>query len=120
MKKTIKILLTLTIVGSLFAVGFAGNAAADSQESDQVAVSHVDQDQGVLQYNRNYQDDNVAFSGAFSANPRNAPANDLVDGGDSGAESGDAVAIQASAQSNENSQFAYSNAENENEQEVED
>ncbi len=107
MKKTIKILLTLAVVGSLFAVGFAGNAAADSQDSDQVAVSHVDQDQGVIQYNSNHQDDNVAFSGAFSASPRDGqPMDSAVNGRNSGAESGDAVAIQASAQSNSNSQFA--------------
>ncbi len=62
MQKTIKILLVAAMVGSLFAVGFAGNAAAqrgdrgDSQYSGQVAVSHVDQDQGSIQYNRNHQE----------------------------------------------------------------
>jgi hypothetical protein len=95
MKKALKILLAMTIVGSLFAVGFAGNAAADSQSSSQWASSYVNQNQNVWQSNWNSQDDNTAISAAGSF------------GGE--AESGDAIAVQASAQSNSNSQFAWSN-----------
>ncbi|MFH5797530.1 hypothetical protein [Haladaptatus sp. CMAA 1911] len=111
MRKSLKILLAMTIVGSLFAVGFAGNAAADrggdSQENFQWASSHVDQEQYVAQGNFNHQDDNYAVSAAGNL-------------GSGEAESGDAYAIQASYQSNDNSQSAWSNAENENEQEWED
>jgi uncharacterized protein YxeA len=106
MKKALKILLAMTIVGSLFAVGFAGNAAADSQNSWQSASSYVNQNQDVYQSNSNYQDDNTAISAAGSFYGE--------------AESGDAIAVQSNYQSNRNSQFAYSNAENENEQEWED
>lgn len=103
MKKALKILLAMTIIGSLFAVGFAGNAAAydrggDVQANGQVAVSHVDQTQTVEQTNWNEQKNNVAVSASGS-----------IFGG---SESGDAVAIQANAQSNRNSQVAVSNAQN--------
>ena len=107
MKKALRILLAVTIVGSLFAVGFAGSAAAadykkpsNSQSNWQYASSHVDQDQHVWQSNSNYQDDNYAISGAGSVY--------------GSAHSGDATAIQANYQSNSNSQNAYSNAENHN------
>ncbi|MGA9400389.1 hypothetical protein [Haladaptatus sp.] len=129
MKKTLKILLVVAMVGSLFAVGFAGNAAAqsrdrgDSQHSGQVAVSHVDQDQGVIQYNRNHQDDNYAVSAAVNVGGRNDGPTDAAAadrGRDSGAESGNAIAVQASAQSNDNSQFAWSNAQNSNWQNQDD
>jgi hypothetical protein len=107
-KKALKTLLALTIVGSLFAVGFAGNAAADrggdSQDNFQWASSHVHQNQHVWQSNSNYQDDNYAISAAVGHD----------------AESDDATAIQANYQSNKNGQFAWSNAENDNEQEWED
>ena len=109
MKKALRILLAVTIVGSLFAVGFAGSAAAadykkpsDSQSNWQYASSHVDQDQHVWQGNSNYQKGNYAISSAKSHY------------GD--AESGDAKAIQSNYQSNWNSQKAYSNAQNWNEQ----
>ncbi|MCO8244002.1 hypothetical protein [Haladaptatus sp. AB643] len=128
MKKTLKILLVVAMVGSLFAVGFAGNAAAqsrdrgDSQHSGQVAVSHVDQDQGVIQYNRNHQDDNYAVSAAVNVGGRNDGPTDAAarDRRSNGAESGDAIAVQASAQSNKNSQFAWSNAQNGNWQNQDD
>ncbi|WP_231183917.1 hypothetical protein [Haladaptatus sp. DYF46] len=118
MRKTLKILLAMTVVGSLFALGFAGNAAAYAEDNQvqingQAAVSDVHQDQAVLQGNYNEQDDNVAISGALNANFR-----DSADG--SGAESGNAVAIQASAQSNDNAQVAYSNAQNVNWQSQDD
>jgi hypothetical protein len=121
MRKTLKILLAMSVVGSLFALGFAGNAAAYAEDNQvqingQAAVSDVNQDQAVLQGNYNEQDDNVAISGALDANFR-----DGVNGVDgSGAESGDAVAIQANAQSNENAQVAYSNAQNWNAQNQDD
>jgi hypothetical protein len=107
MKKALRLMLALTVVCSLFAVGFAGTAAADykdkkagdSQSSWQVASSHVDQDQDVKQSNVNVQDDNTAIS-----------ASAAWKGGT--ASSGDATAIQANAQSNKNAQVAYSNAQN--------
>ena len=125
MKKALRILLAVTIVGSLFAVGFAGSAAAEdyhkkkpgnSQANWQAASSHVDQDQHVAQGNWNEQDDNYAISGAINVDSRDGRPMDSVarDRRGSGAESGDAVAIQASAQSNKNLQKAYSNAENKN------
>ena len=104
MKKTIKLLLVMSMVASVFVVGFAGNAAADSQSSHQWASSHVDQEQYVAQGNSNYQDDNVAVSAALGHD----------------AESDDATAIQANYQSNKNSQNAYSNAQNFNWQNQED
>lgn len=117
MKKTLKILLSMTVIASLFAVGFAGNAAAVAddnqvQVSGQAAVSNVDQSQAVAQGNYNEQEDNVALSGAISVNPS--------DGDNGGAESGDAIAVQASAQSNENVQAAWSNAQNWNAQNQDD
>jgi hypothetical protein len=114
MKKGIRILLAMSLVASLFVVGFAGNAAAtdyhhkkkagNSQHSWQYANSHVDQEQYVAQGNWNKQDDNYAVSAAFGED----------------AESDEAYATQASYQSNHNSQSAWSNAENDNEQEWED
>ncbi|EFW92659.1 hypothetical protein ZOD2009_07314 [Haladaptatus paucihalophilus DX253] len=121
MKKTLKILLSMTVIASLFAVGFAGNAAAVADDnqvqlSGQAAVSNVDQSQAVAQGNYNHQEDNVALSGAISVNP-----SDGDNGYDSGeAESGDAIAVQASAQSNENVQAAWSNAQNWNAQNQDD
>ncbi|WP_223302059.1 hypothetical protein [Haladaptatus sp. R4] len=102
-------MLAVTIVGSLFAVGFAGSAAAadykkpsDSQSNWQYASSHVDQDQHVWQGNSNYQKDNYAKSSAKSFYGH--------------AKSGDARAIQSNYQSNSNSQKAWSNAQNFNSQ----
>ncbi|EFW92007.1 hypothetical protein ZOD2009_11030 [Haladaptatus paucihalophilus DX253] len=111
MRKALKILLTMTVVGSLFAVGFAGNAAAladdnQVQVSGQYASSDVSQTQYVAQGNANSQEDNYAVSAAGSI------------GGD--AESDDATAIQASYQSNENAQVAWSNAQNFNWQNQDD
>jgi len=108
MRKSLKILLTMTIVGSLFAVGFAGNAAAFAddnqvQASGQYASSDVSQTQYVAQGNANSQEDNYAVSAAGNL-------------GSGSATSGDAYAIQASAQGNWNSQNAYSNAQNFNSQ----
>ncbi|MGA9403345.1 hypothetical protein [Haladaptatus sp.] len=107
MRKSLKILLVMSMVASVFAIGFAGNAAADSQSSHQWASSHVDQDQYVAQGNSNYQDDNYAVSAAGNL-------------GSGEAESGNAYAIQASYQSNDNSQSAYSNAQNFNWQNQDD
>ncbi|MCO8244563.1 MULTISPECIES: hypothetical protein [unclassified Haladaptatus] len=104
MRKSLKILLVMSMVASVFAIGFAGNAAADSQSSHQWASSHVDQEQYVAQGNSNYQDDNVAVSAALGHD----------------AESGNAYAVQANYQSNKNSQSAYSNAQNFNHQSQED
>ncbi|MGA9399737.1 MAG: hypothetical protein WBV42_02645 [Haladaptatus sp.] len=101
----------MTVVASVFAVGFAGNAAAyghhhkkmagDTQYSSQHAWSGVSQGQYVAQGNANHQDTNVAISAALGRD----------------AESDDATAIQASYQSNDNSQAAWSQAGNWNEQE---
>ncbi|WP_254663198.1 hypothetical protein [Haladaptatus sp. W1] len=102
----------MSLVASLFVMGFAGNAAATDrhhrhggdhsvQYSEQHAWSGVNQDQYVAQGNWNSQDDNYAVSAAIGED----------------AESDDATAIQASAQSNQNSQSAWSNAGNWNEQE---
>ena len=107
-------LLVMAVVASVFAVGFAGNAAAyehknragNSQHSAQWASSHVDQKQGVLQGNANYQKNNVAVSAAVAWNGGHA-------------KSGDATAVQASYQKNDNSQAALSNAQNYGKQEQE-
>jgi hypothetical protein len=112
MRKALKILLAMTIVGSLFAVGFAGNAAAYAEDNQvqvngQYANSGVDQDQYVAQANVNKQDDNYAISAAGNL-------------GSGSASSGDAYAIQANYQSNENAQVAYSNAQNFNWQNQDD
>jgi hypothetical protein len=118
MKKGFKVLIAMSLVASLFVMGFAGNAAATDrhhkkmggdtnvQYSEQHAWSGVNQEQYVGQANVNEQDDNYAVSASGSL------------GGY--ASSGDATAIQASAQSNSNSQSAWSNAQNFNEQEQED
>ncbi|WP_223301945.1 hypothetical protein [Haladaptatus sp. R4] len=116
MKKTIKILLVAAMVGSVFAIGFAGNAAAFADDNQvqvngQAASSNVDQGQAVAQGNYNSQEDNYAVSGALNVG---------LDDGESGASSGNAVAVQASAQSNDNSQFAWSNAQNANWQNQDD
>ena len=108
MRKSLKILLAMTIVGSLFAVGFAGNAAAYADDNQvqvngQYASSNVDQTQYVAQGNYNEQDDNYAVSAAGNL-------------GSGSASSGDAYAIQASYQSNDNAQVAWSNAQNFNAQ----
>ncbi len=110
MKKGFRVLLAMSLVASLFVVGFAGNAAAtdrhhhqdggDSvQYSEQYALSGVNQEQYVGQANVNEQDDNYAISASAAWN-----------GGE--AESDDATAIQANAQENENAQVAGSNAQN--------
>lgn len=112
MKKGLKMLLAMALVASVFAVGFAGNAAAydhhkksaDSQHSAQWASSHVDQEQYVAQGNANSQEDSYAISAAVGWN-----------GGE--AESGDAYSVQASYQNNDNTQAAWSGAGNWNEQE---
>ncbi|MFH5797259.1 hypothetical protein [Haladaptatus sp. CMAA 1911] len=89
---------------------------AQTQSSEQVAVSDVEQKQAVGQFNVNEQDDNVAASVAVGSGDDGRPdAPSIAERGDnreSGAESGDAVAIQASAQSNSNKQVAWSNAQN--------
>ena len=123
MKKTIKILLVAAMVGSVFAIGFAGNAAAVAndnqvQVSGQAASSNVDQGQAVAQGNHNSQEDNYAVSGAINVGPRDRNDLEPIDG--SGASSGNAIAVQASAQSNDNSQFAWSNAQNSNWQNQDD
>jgi len=109
----------MSLVASLFVMGFAGNAAATDrhhkkmngdtnvQYSEQHAWSSVHQDQYVGQANVNEQDDNYAISASAAWN-----------GGE--AESGDAYAVQYSEQENNNAQAAWSNAENDNEQEQED
>ena len=113
MKKGFRMLLAMALVASVFAVGFAGNAAAydhhkkmagDTQYSSQHAWSGVGQDQYVAQGNANHQDDNVAISAAVGWR-----------GGE--AESGDAYAVQYSEQENNNAQAAWSNAQNWNSQE---
>ncbi len=113
MKKGFRMLLAMALVASVFALGFAGNAAAydhhkkmagDSQHSAQWASSHVDQEQYVAQGNWNKQDDNYAVSAALGWK-----------GGE--AESGDAYAVQYSEQENNNAQAAWSNAQNWNSQE---
>ncbi|ODR80499.1 hypothetical protein BG842_13495 [Haladaptatus sp. W1] len=112
MRKALKILLTMTIVGSLFAVGFAGNAAAFADDNQvqvngQYASSSVSQSQYVAQGNANHQEDNYAVSAAGNI-------------GSGEAESGDAYAVQASYQSNKNAQLASSNAQNFNWQNQDD
>ncbi|MFH5797016.1 hypothetical protein [Haladaptatus sp. CMAA 1911] len=107
----------MSLVASLFVMGFAGNAAADRhhrdggdtnvQYSEQHAWSGVNQDQYVAQGNANHQDDNYAVS-----------ASAAWKGGEAG--SGDAYAVQYSDQENKNAQAAWSNAQNFNEQEQED
>ena len=114
MKKGLRMLLVMTVVASALAVGFAGNAAAyghhhkkmagDTQYSSQHAWSGVNQDQYVAQGNANSQEDSYAISAAVGWN-----------GGE--AESGNAYSVQASAQSNDNTQAAWSGAGNWNEQE---
>ncbi|WP_423746083.1 hypothetical protein V5735_17665 (plasmid) [Haladaptatus sp. SPP-AMP-3] len=101
----------MTVVASLFAVGFVGNAAAfaddnQAQYSEQHAWSGVSQDQYVAQGNANSQDTNVAASAAL--------------GWDDEAESGDAYAAQYNEQENENAQAAWSSAENYNWQNQDD
>ncbi|SHL21812.1 hypothetical protein [Haladaptatus paucihalophilus] len=99
----------MTVVASLFAVGFVGNAAAfaddnQAQYSEQHAWSGVSQDQYVAQGNANHQEDNYAVSAAV--------------GWDS--DSGNAYAVQYSEQENENAQGAWSSAENYNWQNQDD
>ncbi len=102
MKKALRLLLALSLVGALFTAGFAGTAAAggdnhkkwwanQEQSSWQYANSEVDQEQYVVQANSNQQ----SFAIAVSLN-------------------GDAEAEQGSEQSNTNVQYADSEAENEN------
>ena len=112
MRKSLKILLVMSMVASVFAIGFAGNAAAladdnQVQVSGQYASSSVDQTQYVAQGNTNSQEDNYAVSAAGNL-------------GSGEAESGNAYAVQASYQSNDNSQSAYSNAQNFNWQNQDD
>ncbi|WP_264783067.1 hypothetical protein [Haladaptatus sp. T7] len=102
----------MTVVASLFAVGFVGNAAAfaddnQAQYSEQHAWSGVSQDQYVAQGNANHQEDNYAVSAA-------------VGWDDGEADSGNAYAVQASYQSNENAQVGASNAQNYNWQNQDD
>ncbi len=117
MKKGFRVLIAMSLVASLFVMGFAGNAAATTpsqKEGDNTFSTAnstrglgVNQDQYVAQGNWNDQDDNTAVSASAAWN-----------GGE--AESGDAYAVQYSEQENNNAQAAWSNAENDNEQEQED
>ncbi|WP_266080418.1 hypothetical protein [Haladaptatus caseinilyticus] len=100
MKKAIRLLLAMSIVGALFAAGAAGTAAADDhhkkkwwndkQEVDQEATAVVYQDQYVAQGNSNVQGAAVAV-GVL----------------------GDADAVQYSEQENNNLQYGEAEAENE-------
>ena len=114
-------IVTLVVALTVASTVLVGGAMADSQYSGQAAVSDVEQSQAVGQFNVNEQDDNVAASVAVgSGNGDGFPGGGAeiapAQNGDSGAESGDAVAIQASAQSNSNKQVAWSNAQNFNKQ----
>lgn len=100
-----KSLLTLAIALTLVTTGFAGNVAAQEQENEfeQEADAEVDQYQDVEQLNVNGQSDNLAVA----------------------AWGGDATVVQASEQSNDNSQTGVAVASNtaedvEQENEVED
>ena len=108
-------IVTLVVALTIASTVFVGGAMAQTQSSEQVAISDVEQEQAVGQFNVNEQDDNVAASVAVGSGDGRPPADSIVgevDGRTDGAESGDAVAIQASAQSNENFQYAESNAQN--------
>ncbi len=114
-------IVTLVVALTVASTVLVGGAMADSQHSGQAAVSGVEQKQAVGQFNANEQDDNVAASVAIGEGDGNdgGPGNPSgsiapAQSGDNGAESGDAVAVQASAQSNSNKQFAASNAQNVN------
>ena len=115
MQRIVTLVIALTVASAVL----VGGAMADSQHSGQAAVSGVEQKQAVGQYNANEQDDNVAASVAVSAGDGNdgGPGTNpgqiaAAQNGDSGAESGDAVAVQVNYQSNSNKQFAASNAQN--------
>ncbi|WP_266075123.1 hypothetical protein [Haladaptatus caseinilyticus] len=95
MKQTLKVLMTLSLVASLFVAGFAGTVAADEneQEIDQEANAEVSQAQAVAQGNSNVQGAAVA-----------------------GAAFGDATAVQYNEQENNNAQIGIAEAENNAEQ----
>ncbi|WP_266075125.1 hypothetical protein [Haladaptatus caseinilyticus] len=95
MKQTLKVLMTLSLVASLFVAGFAGTVAADEneQEIDQEANAEVNQYQDVYQSNSNYQ--GVAAADAYY---------------------GDATAVQYNEQENNNAQIGIAEAENNAEQ----
>ncbi|WP_227354201.1 hypothetical protein [Haladaptatus salinisoli] len=88
----LKQLLTLGIALVLVTTVFAGNVAAQEQENEfeQDAEAEVDQYQDVSQTNVNIQEDNTAIA----------------------AWGGDATAVQAGEQSNENSQTGIAVASN--------
>ncbi|GAA0235519.1 hypothetical protein ACFFQF_25080 [Haladaptatus pallidirubidus] len=110
MKKALRLLIALSIVGALFTAGFAGSAAANDYHKDkhdkkvtyQKADATVYQGQDVEQANVNYQEDNYAISAAVGWN-------------DGEAESGDAIAVQYNDQNNDNVQYGEAEAENEHE-----
>ncbi len=104
MKKILRISLATALIASVLVGGLTGSVAAwDEQEIEQEAEAEVEQAQSVEQVNVNEQDDNFAVSAAVGWN-----------GGE--AESGDAIAVQYSDQTNANAQVGIANAENEAEQ----
>ena len=59
MQRIVTLVVALTVASTVL----VGGAMAQSQQSGQAVVSHVEQSQGVGQYNANEQDDNVAARG---------------------------------------------------------
>ncbi len=63
MKRTITVLLTVALIGSLMFMGFAGTAAAGGHDHGEDASANVDQGQNVAQQNNNDQRIGLAFAG---------------------------------------------------------